>query len=59
MISLVVFRSSSNRIPKALLLLPQFDGKHVEVEPTEQVALAQIHGLRQQGRSLRETAGCS
>jgi site-specific DNA recombinase len=32
------------------------DGKHVEAEPTEQAALAQIHGLRQQGRSLREIA---
>jgi hypothetical protein len=32
------------------------DGKHVEVEPSEQVALAQIRGLRQQGRSLREIA---
>jgi site-specific DNA recombinase len=32
------------------------DGKHVEVEPTEQAALAQIRGLRNQGRSLREIA---
>ena len=32
------------------------DGKHVETEPTEQEALAEIHSLRQQGLSLREIA---
>src|SRR5450432_708666 len=32
------------------------DGEHVEPEPTEQAALAQIRGLRQQGRSLRAIA---
>ena len=32
------------------------DGKYVEAEPTEQAALAQIRGLRDQGRSLREIA---
>ena len=31
------------------------DGKHVEVEPTEQAA-RQIRSLRNQGRSLREIA---
>ena len=32
------------------------DGEHVEVEPSEQAALAQIRSLRQQGRSLRAIA---
>jgi hypothetical protein len=32
------------------------DGGHVEPEPSEQAALAQIHGLRQQGCSLRMIA---
>ena len=32
------------------------DGKHVEAEPSEQAALAQIRVLRGEGRSLREIA---
>jgi site-specific DNA recombinase len=32
------------------------DGEHVEPEPSEQAALAQIRSLRQQGRSLRAIA---
>ena len=32
------------------------DREHVELEPNEQAALAQIYGLRTQGRSLREIA---
>ena len=32
------------------------DGKHVELEPGEQAALAQIRRLRDEGRSLREIA---
>jgi site-specific DNA recombinase len=32
------------------------DGEHVEPEPSEQKALAQIRSLRQQGRSLRSIA---
>jgi site-specific DNA recombinase len=32
------------------------DGQHVEPEPSEQAALAQIRSLRQQGRSLRAIA---
>lgn len=32
MISLEASLSSSNRIPKALLWLPQFDGEHVEAD---------------------------
>jgi site-specific DNA recombinase len=35
---------------------PSADGEHVEPEPSEQVALAQIRSLRQQERSLRAIA---
>jgi hypothetical protein len=35
---------------------PAADGEHVEPEPNEQAALAQILALRSQGRSLRQIA---